>query len=157
MLGEVLCSQVAAAPKDCGRQKQHVNFAEAPKPNRVLCGFGHKASLWRLAKVTHNLEIGSVANNLTFGIPNQVHNIYSRAVFENLLFTSHALNRMLERGVSASQIQRVLDAPDSFRPGQPGTTVLSKQFEDLRILKVFVAGDFPIDVPTIIVTVAWKD
>jgi hypothetical protein len=84
-------------------------------------------------------------------------NLYSRAVFENLFFTSHALNRMLERGVSASQIQRVLNAPDSFRPGQPGTTVLSKQFEDRRILKVFVAGDFPIHVPTIIVTVAWKD
>lgn len=86
-----------------------------------------------------------------------MHNIYARAVFENLFFTSHALNRMLERGVSASQIQRVLDGPDSFRPGQPGTTVLLKQFEDRRISKVFVAGDFPIDVPTIIVTVAWKD
>ncbi len=78
-------------------------------------------------------------------------------MFENLVFTSHALNRMLERGVSASQIQLVLDAPDGFRQGQPGTTVLSKQFDDRRILKVFVAGDFPIDVPTIIVTVAWKD
>lgn len=78
-------------------------------------------------------------------------------MFENLVFTSHALNRMLERGVSASQIQKVLEAPDSFRPGQPGTTVLIKQFDDKRILKVFVAGDFPVDVPTIIVTVAWKE
>lgn len=64
---------------------------------------------------------------------------------------------MLERDVSASQIQSVLDAPENFRPGQPGTTILSKRFESNRILKVFVAGDFPVDVPTIIVTVAWKD
>jgi hypothetical protein len=78
-------------------------------------------------------------------------------VFENLVFTSHAINRMLERGVTASQIQNVVDSPDIFRPGQPGTTVLSKRFENERILKVFVAGGFPVDVPTIIVTVAWKD
>jgi hypothetical protein len=78
-------------------------------------------------------------------------------VYENLVFTSHAINRMLERGVTASQIQLVIDAPDNFRPGQPGTTVLSKRLENARILKVFVAGDFPLAVPTIIVTVAWKD
>ena len=78
-------------------------------------------------------------------------------MYENLVFTSHAINRMLERGVSASQIQLVIDAPDNFRPGQPGTTVLSKRLENARILKVFVAGDFPVNVPTIIVTVAWKD
>jgi hypothetical protein len=78
-------------------------------------------------------------------------------VYENLVFTSHAINRMLERGVTASQIQLVIDAPDNFRPGQPGTTVLSKRLENARILKVFVAGDFPVNVPTIIVTVAWKD
>jgi hypothetical protein len=78
-------------------------------------------------------------------------------VYENLVFTSHAINRMLERGVTASQIQLVIDAPDNFRPGQPGTAVLSKRLENARILKVFVAGDFPVNVPTIIVTVAWKD
>ncbi len=78
-------------------------------------------------------------------------------MYENLVFTSHAINRMLERGVTASQIQLVIDAPDNFRPGQPGTTVLSKRLENARILKVFVAGDFPVNVPTIIVTVAWKD
>ena len=73
------------------------------------------------------------------------------------MFTSHAINRMLERDVSASQIQSAIDAPDNFRPGQPGTTILSKRFEKDRVLKVFVAGDFTVDVPTIIVTVAWKD
>ena len=78
-------------------------------------------------------------------------------MYENLIFTSHAINRMLERDVSASQIQSVIDKPDNFRPGQPGTTILSKRFENDRILKVFIAGEFPIDVPTIIVTVAWKD
>jgi hypothetical protein len=78
-------------------------------------------------------------------------------VYENLVFTSHAMNRMLERGVTASQIQLVIDAPDNFRPGQPGTTVLTRALENDRILKVFVAGGFPVDVPTIIVTVAWKD
>ncbi len=78
-------------------------------------------------------------------------------MYENLVFTSHAINRMLERGVTASQIQLVIESPDNFRPGQPGTTVLSKSFDRGRILKVFVAGDFPVDVPTIIVTVAWKD
>ncbi len=64
---------------------------------------------------------------------------------------------MLERGVTASQIQRVIDAPDNFRPGQRETTVLTKRFENDRILRVFVAGGFPVNVPTIIVTVAWKD
>lgn len=78
-------------------------------------------------------------------------------MFQNLVFTSHALTRMLERGVTASQIQRVIDAPDNFRPGQRETTVLTKRFENDRILRVFVAGGFPVNVPTIIVTVAWKD
>ena len=78
-------------------------------------------------------------------------------MYENLVFTSHAMNRMLERGVTASQIQLVIDAPDNFRPGQPGTTVLTRCLENERILKVFVAGGFPVNVPTIIVTVAWKD
>jgi hypothetical protein len=77
-------------------------------------------------------------------------------MFENLVFTAHALNRMLERDVSGSQISHVLHRPDNFRPGEPGTTILSRRFEDGRILKVYVAGDFPIDVPTIIVTVVWK-
>jgi len=77
-------------------------------------------------------------------------------MFENLIFTAHALSRMLERDVTGSQIFYVVDKPDAFRPGQPGTTILSTAFSDGRTLKVYVAGDFPVDAPTIIVTVAWK-
>ena len=77
-------------------------------------------------------------------------------MFENLIFTAHALSRMLERDVTGSQILYVLDKPDAFRSGQPGTTILSRAFSDGRVLKVYVAGEFPLDVPTIIVTVVWK-
>lgn len=77
-------------------------------------------------------------------------------MFENLIFTAHALDRMLERDVTGSQILYVVENPDIFRPGQPGTTILSRLFADGRILKVYVVGEFPVDVPTIIVTVVWK-
>ncbi|MBP6043542.1 MAG: DUF4258 domain-containing protein [Rhodoluna sp.] len=77
-------------------------------------------------------------------------------MFENLIFTAHALSRMLERDVTGSQILYVVERPDIFRPGQPGTTILSRTFPDGRTLKVYVAGDFPVNVPTIIVTVVWK-
>ena len=78
-------------------------------------------------------------------------------MFENLVFTAHALSRMLERDVTGSQIEQVLAAPDLFRPGQGQSTILSRKFADGRVLKVYVAGGFPIEVPTIVITVAWKD
>jgi hypothetical protein len=63
---------------------------------------------------------------------------------------------MLERNISGSQIELTIERPDNFRPGLTGTTILSRRFADGRTLKVYVVGNFPVDVPTIVVTAVWK-
>lgn len=71
--------------------------------------------------------------------------------------SSHALERMLERGVTESDIQFALHKfAMSFSVG-PNSTQLRALFADGRVLKVWVSGGIPLVEPVIIKTVAWME
>jgi hypothetical protein len=65
--------------------------------------------------------------------------------------------RMLERGVTISDIEYVLDTfTTSFTTGH-GSTELRSMLPNGRVLKVWILGSIPLVEPVIIKSVAWME
>ena len=71
-------------------------------------------------------------------------------------YTSHARDRMRERGVSAAQVEAVLADPARHIPDLRENSIrLERDFDD-RILKVWVVAPWPATRESVVKSTAWK-
>lgn len=74
-----------------------------------------------------------------------------------IVIGAHALERMLERNVTISDIQYALHRYSiSFSTGEESSQ-LRAMFPDGRVLKIWIGGGVPFTDPVIIRTVAWME
>ena len=64
---------------------------------------------------------------------------------------------MVLRRISIDQVEAVLTLPEVIRPGDSGTTIVERQLEHGRTLKVYVKGRYLVGAKAIIITAAWKE